>query len=72
VDASSDAMDGVTLVDSMRAGGQLRAVRTVAFHRNSDAAAKARAEEVSFDLVAPLGHGSQGSELVAWLLGRPS
>ena len=69
VDASSDAMDGVTLVDSMRAAGQLHAVRTVALHRHADDAAKIRAEEVGFDLVVPLGHGSQGSELVAWLLG---
>jgi DNA-binding response OmpR family regulator len=69
VDASSDAMDGVTLVDSMRAAGQLHAVRTVALHRHADDAAKIRAEEVSFDLDVPLGHGSQGSELVALLLG---
>ena len=33
VDTSSDSIDGVTLVDSMRAGGELQGVRTLAFHR---------------------------------------
>jgi high-affinity K+ transport system ATPase subunit B len=41
----------VSLVDSMRAGGELVGVRTVAVHGDADFAAKARAEEVGFDIV---------------------
>jgi DNA-binding response OmpR family regulator len=51
VDASGEAADGVSLVDSMRAAGELVGVRTVAVHDEADSAAKARAEEVGFDLV---------------------
>jgi DNA-binding response OmpR family regulator len=51
VDASAEAADGVSLVDSMRAGGELVGVRTVAVHGDGDFAAKARAEEVGFDIV---------------------
>ena len=51
VDASGETADGVTLVDSMRAGGELVGVRTVAVYGDEDSAAKARAAEVGFDLV---------------------
>jgi CheY-like chemotaxis protein len=51
VDLSGEAVDGATLVDSMRAAGELRGVRTIALHRNADHAAIARAQEVGFDAV---------------------
>jgi CheY-like chemotaxis protein len=69
VDASSEEADGVTLVDSMRAAGELRGVRTVAFHTDGDAAAQARAGEVGFDLVVPRSDlEADGLALIAQLL----
>jgi DNA-binding response OmpR family regulator len=53
VDLSGEAVDGATLVDSMRAGGELRGVRTLVLHQNDDRAAIARAQEVGFDAVVP-------------------
>jgi DNA-binding response OmpR family regulator len=69
VDISSDSIDGVTLVDSMRAGGELQGVRTLAFHADTDLAGKARAAEVGFDVVVPRSRmQSDGARLVASLL----
>jgi PleD family two-component response regulator len=53
VDLTSDEVDGLTLVDSMRAGGELRGTRTLGFYSHVDAATRARAAEVGFDLVVP-------------------
>jgi DNA-binding response OmpR family regulator len=70
VDASSDAVDGATLVDSMRAGGELEGVRTLALHADRDPAAKARAEKVGFDLVVPRSRiEAEGARLIGGLLG---
>ena len=69
VDISSDLIDGVTLVDSMRAGGELQGVRTLAFHGDADLAAKARASEVGFDVVVPRSQmRADGAQLIAGLL----
>ena len=69
VDASSDAVDGVTLIDSMLAGGELRGVRTLALHADADQAAKARVHEVGFDLILPRSRmEAEGAQLVARLL----
>lgn len=70
IDASSDAVDGVTLVDSMLAGGELRGVRTLALHADADPAAKARAQEVGFDIILPRSRmDAEGAQLVQRLLG---
>lgn len=69
VDISSDSIDGVTLVDSMRAGGELRGVRTLAFHGDADHEAKARATEVGFDVVVARSQmQAEGAQLIAGLL----
>lgn len=69
VDISSDSIDGATLVDSMRAGGELHGVRTLAFHGDADLAAKARAAEVGFDVVVSRSHmQADGAQLIAGLL----
>ncbi|HKH15885.1 MAG TPA: hypothetical protein VKA57_00030 [Solirubrobacteraceae bacterium] len=69
VDISSESIDGVTLVDSMRAGGELHGVRTLAFHGDADLAAKARASEVGFDVVVPRSQmRADGAQLIAVLL----
>jgi CheY-like chemotaxis protein len=68
-DASSDSVDGVTLADSMLAGGELRGVRTLALYADADPAAKARAQEVAFDLVLPRSRmDAEGAQLVERLL----
>ncbi len=53
VDLTTDAVDGATLVDSMRSGGELHGKPTLAFYSHVDTAMRARAEEVGFDLVVP-------------------
>ena len=65
VDLTTDAVDGATLVDSMRAGGELHATRTLAFYSHVDAAMRARAEEVGFDLVVARSRmAREGAQLV--------
>ena len=69
VDISSDSIDGVTLVDSMRAGGELQGVRTLAFHGDADLEAKARATELGFDVVVARSQmQADGAPLIAGLL----
>ena len=71
VDLTSDAVDGVTLVDSMRSAGELRGVRTLGFYSHVDAATRERAEEVGFDLVVPRSRmAREGGQLVAGLVGE--
>jgi CheY-like chemotaxis protein len=73
VDLVSDEVDGVTLVDSMAAGGELRGKRTLGFYSHVDAATKERAQQAGFDLVVPRSRmAREGAELVAGLLGEPS
>ena len=68
VDLTTDAVDGATLVESMRAGGELGETRTLAFYSHVDAAMRARAEEVGFDLVVPRSRmAREGGELVGSL-----
>jgi CheY-like chemotaxis protein len=70
VDLTTDAVDGVMLVDSMRAGGELRGIRTLAFYSHVDAATRARAQEAGFDLVVPRSRMARdGAALVDRLLG---
>jgi len=69
IDASSDVVDGVTLVDSMLAGGELRGVRTLALHADADQAARTRVHEVGFDIILPRSRiEAEGAQLVARLL----
>ena len=69
VDASSDAVDGLTLIDSMRAGGELQGVRTLAFHADEDEEAQARAKEVGVDVVLPQSRiRAEGAAVIGRLL----
>ena len=68
VDLASEEVDGATLVDSMRTGGELHGTRTLGFYAHVDAATKARAEEVGFDLVVPRSRmAREGSDLIGRL-----
>jgi CheY-like chemotaxis protein len=53
VDLTSDEVDGVTLVDSLRNGGEMHAVRVLGFYSHVDTPTRTRAEEAGFDLVVP-------------------
>ena len=70
VDLTSDAVDGATLVDSMRSAGELKGVRTLAFYSHVEADTRRRAEEAGFDLVVARSRmAREGAALVAGLLG---
>jgi CheY-like chemotaxis protein len=53
VDLSTDAVDGIVLVDSMASGGELRGKRTLGFYAHVEDAVRRRAEAAGFDLVVP-------------------
>ena len=65
VDLTTDAVDGIMLVDSMVAGGELRGQRTLAFYSHVETEVPARAREAGFDLVVPRSRmAREGAELV--------
>lgn len=70
VDLASEDVDGVTLVDTLRADGGLHSTRTLGFYAHVDAEARRRAEEVGFDLVVPRSRmAREGANLVDELAG---
>ena len=69
LDLGTDEFDGATLVDTLRADGELHGTRTVAFYAHVDTAARARAEEVGFDLVVPRSRmAREGADLIGALV----
>src|SRR5947208_7254798 len=70
MDLSTDAVDGVMLVDSMRAGGELRGIRTLAFYSQVEAETRDRARAAGFDAVVPRSRmAREGAAVVDGLLG---
>jgi len=70
VDLTTDAVDGVMLVDSMRAGGELRGIRTLAFYSHVEAETRDRARAAGFDAVVPRSRmAREGAAVVDGLLG---
>ena len=53
VDLSAPEVDGAALVQSLRAAGELRGVRTLGFYPHVEQETRRRAEEAGFDLVVP-------------------
>ena len=53
VDLTTDLVDGVGLVDTLKTGGEMHGVRTLAFYSHVDAEMRDRAEAVGMDLVVP-------------------
>ena len=53
VDLTTDAIDGVMLVDSMTAGGELTGKRTLGVYSHVEGDVRRRAEEAGFDRVVP-------------------
>jgi CheY-like chemotaxis protein len=70
VDLATDELDGVTLVETLAAGGELRTVRTVGIYSHVDAATRERAQGAGFDLVVPRSRFMrEGGALVGRLAG---
>ncbi len=53
VDLGSPAIDGIGLIQRLRAAGTLERARTLGVYSHIDAEARARAEAVGYDLVVP-------------------
>ncbi len=71
VDLTTDAIDGIMLVDSMAAGGELAGRRTLGFYSHVEPAVRERAERAGFDLVVPRSRmAREGAELVGRLAGE--
>ena len=70
VDLTTDAVNGIMLVDSMAAGGELRGHRTLGFYSHVEADVRERAEQAGFDLVVPRSRmAREAGELVGRLAG---
>jgi CheY-like chemotaxis protein len=68
VDLTTDTIDGIMLVDSMVAGGELRNQRTLGFYSHVETDVPDRAREAGFDLVVPRSRmAREGAELVGRL-----
>ena len=71
VDLTTDDVDPVGLLDTLRTGGEAGGVNALAFYSHVDADTKRRAEEAGFDLVVPRSRmAREGAELVARLSNR--
>lgn len=69
VDLASPEIDGVTLVDSMRSGGELHQTAVLGFYPHVDTQTRRRAEQAGFDLVVPRSRmAREGAQLVAGLV----
>jgi CheY-like chemotaxis protein len=65
VDLTTDAVDGATLVESLKTGGEAHGVRTLGFYSHVDVETRARAEAAGFDLVVPRSRmAREGAQLV--------
>jgi len=53
VDLTTDALDGVSLVESLAVGGELHAVRTLGFFAHVEPEVRERALAAGFDQVVP-------------------
>lgn len=68
VDLATDAIDGSTLVESMRMAGELGTTRTLGFYSHVDVEVRERAIGAGFDLVVPRSRmNREGAELVTRL-----
>jgi CheY-like chemotaxis protein len=69
VDLTDGELDGAGIVEALRAAGELRSTRTLAFYSHVDAPARERAERAGFDLAVPRSRmAREGAELVERLL----
>ena len=70
IDLVSSDLDGVTLLETLKSGGELRGVRTLATYSHVDADMRRRALDAGFDLVVPRSRMMrEGGDLLAQLAG---
>jgi CheY-like chemotaxis protein len=70
LDLVSDELDGIMLLETLRSGGELRGVRTLAVYSHVDADTRRRALDAGFDLVVPRSRMMrEGAELLTQLVG---
>jgi CheY-like chemotaxis protein len=68
VDLTNEDLDGAGIVESLRAQGGLRHLRTLGFYSHVDVHVRERAEQAGFDLVVPRSRmAREGAELLAGL-----
>jgi DNA-binding response OmpR family regulator len=53
VDLAASTFDGVAVVESLRAGGEIGSTRTLGVYSHVDVDTRRRAEEAGFDLIVP-------------------
>ena len=71
VDLTTDDVDGTTLIDTLRSGGEANNVKALAFYSHVDVDVKREAEAAGFDLVVPRSRmAREGAELVTRLSSR--
>jgi CheY-like chemotaxis protein len=71
VDLNADSVDGPMLVDTLRSGGEGRALRALGVYNHTDVDLRRRAEQAGFDLVVPRSRmAREGAELVRRLSSR--
>ena len=70
IDLVGSDLDGVTLLETLKSGGELRGVRTLATYSHVDADMRRRALDAGFDLVVPRSRMMrEGGDLLAQLAG---
>jgi CheY-like chemotaxis protein len=70
VDLTTDDVDGATLLDTLRSGGEAGGVKTLAFYSHVDDEVRRAAREAGFDLVVPRSRmAREGAALVDRLSG---
>jgi CheY-like chemotaxis protein len=70
VDLGSEALDGIALVERLRAAGELEGTATLGVYSHVHHDVKLRAEAAGFDLVVPRSRmAREGADLVAKLAG---
>lgn len=68
VDLTTDDVDPAGLIDTLRGGGEMGGVKTLAFYSHVEADVRRHAEEVGFDLVVPRSRmAREGGALVSRL-----
>ncbi len=65
VDLTTEDVDGVQLIDTLKTGGEAGHVRTLGFYSHVETEVKRGAEEAGFDLVVPRSRmAREGAQLV--------
>jgi DNA-binding NarL/FixJ family response regulator len=68
VDLAASTFDGVALVESLRAAGEMGSTRTLGVYSHVDIATRRRAEAAGFDLIVPRSRmAREGATLISGL-----